>query len=106
MLAIVENLQALLSDFKDEHSAAHALLLGMIFGLAAWSLARAVRLGFQRILEKPKYVPADRTAIRFLAQLSQLAIYLFAFLLYAHLIPALKSLGTAWLASVGVVSVV
>ena len=33
-------------------------------------------------------------------------VYVFAFLSYAHLIPALQSMGHAWLASVGVVSVV
>jgi small-conductance mechanosensitive channel len=33
-------------------------------------------------------------------------VYIIAFLCYCHLVPALQHLGTAWLASVGVVSVV
>ncbi len=55
---------------------------------------------------RPKHFVADQTAIRFLGQLARLGVYLFAILTYAHLIPALHGLGTAWLASVGVVSVV
>jgi small-conductance mechanosensitive channel len=81
-------------------------LYGIVTAVLAWALGRAVGLAFERVSEKPKYIPADRTAIRFLGQLSRLGIYLFAFGVYAHLVPALQKLGTAWLASVGVVSVV
>jgi small conductance mechanosensitive channel len=45
----------------------------------------------------------DRTTINFLAQIG---VWLFAFISYAHLVPALASLGTAWLAGVSVISVI
>jgi small conductance mechanosensitive channel len=82
------------------------LLLALLFAFVAWLVGRALGLGFQRVLERPKHIPSDPTAIRFLSQLARLGVYLFAFVSYAHLIPELRSLGTAWLASVGVVSVV
>ncbi len=83
-----------------------ALIYALIIILVAWLLGRALNLGVQRYLSRPKHFAADQTAIRFLGQLARLGVYLFAFLTYAHLIPALHGLGTAWLASVGVVSVV
>lgn len=83
-----------------------ALLYGVVFVLLAWLLGRAAGLAFERMLNHPKYIPSDRTAIRFLGQLSKVIIYLFAFVTYAHLVPALQQLGNAWLASVGVASVV
>jgi len=83
-----------------------ALLYAVVIGFVAWLVGRTVALGCSRVLERPTHVPADRTAIRFLSQLARLGVYIFAFVTYAHLIPALQKLGTAWLASVGVVSVV
>jgi len=60
----------------------------------------------QRLLEHDKDHHRDRTAVRFLAQLARYGVYVFTFISYAHLIPALSRLGTAWLASLGVISVV
>jgi small-conductance mechanosensitive channel len=48
----------------------------------------------------------DRTLIRFIGELAQVAVYIFAALFYAHLIPALDRLGNVLLASVSVASVV
>jgi small-conductance mechanosensitive channel len=59
----------------------------------------------QRFLERQS-ASADQTAVRFLAQLARLAVWIFAFLAYAHIVPALKDLGGAGLLSVGVVSIV
>jgi small conductance mechanosensitive channel len=83
-----------------------AVIYALIIILLAWLMGRALNLAIHRVLNRPKHFPADQTAIRFLAQLAQLGVYVFAILTYAHLIPALHGLGTAWLASVGVVSVV
>jgi small conductance mechanosensitive channel len=60
----------------------------------------------ERVLEYDKRALVDRTTVRFLGQLAQIGVYLFAFISYAHLVPALARLGTAWLASVSVISVV
>ncbi|MDB6023205.1 MAG: hypothetical protein JWQ04_3062 [Pedosphaera sp.] len=106
MLQIIKYYVNIVGELLDKNTLYGALLYALIFGITAWLLGRAVALAFERVLGHPKYIPSDRTAIRFLAQLSRLGIYLFAFVSYAHLIPALNTLGTAWLASVGVVSVV
>lgn len=47
----------------------------------------------------------DRTTTRFLRQLGITFIWILAFILYAHLIPELQSLGTAMLAGVSVASI-
>lgn len=107
MLGIVGNLNETVErHLWDPNTLYGALLYGLVMAGLAWLLGRAVGLAFERISEKPRYIAADRTAIRFLGQLSQLVIYLFAFVIYAYLVPPLQKLGTAWLASVGVVSVV
>jgi small-conductance mechanosensitive channel len=48
----------------------------------------------------------DRTTISFLQQFGSVLIWVVVIILYAHLIPALRSMGTALLAGAGVVSVV
>lgn len=106
ILAMTKEFDDLLVEWFSPDTPIGAVLLAVLLGLLAWILARAVSLAFQRVLEQPKHFPADRTAVRFIAQLTRLFVYLFAFLTYAHLVPALQKLGTAGLASVGVASVV
>jgi small-conductance mechanosensitive channel len=77
-----------------------------LIGLLAWLIGRALNLAIRRVLSRPKHIPADPTAIRFLGQLARAGVYVFALLTFAYLVPALRSMGQAWLASVGVVSVV
>jgi len=48
----------------------------------------------------------DRTAARFLMQLAQAAVYAIAAILYAHLVPVLRAIGTAMLTGAGIVSVI
>jgi small conductance mechanosensitive channel len=83
-----------------------ALLYAVVIGFIAWLVGRAIAVALKRMLKHPKYIPADRTAIGFLAQLVRLGVYLIAFVMYAQVVPVLHHLGAAWLASVGVVSVV
>jgi small-conductance mechanosensitive channel len=103
---IREHVNTVVQDLLDVHSPYGAMVYGVLFAVGAWLLGRAVGLGFERILEKPRYIATDRTAIRFLAQLSRVLIYVLAFVFYAHVIPGLNKLGFAGLASVGVLSVV
>lgn len=93
-------------DFMDRNTLAGALFWAAIVIIAAWLVGRIVRLAVHRILNRPKHVPSDPTAIHFMGQFARAGVYVFALLTYAHLIPALNGLGRAWLASVGVVSVV
>ena len=83
-----------------------ALFYGVVIAGAAWLVGRAVHLTIHRYLDRAEAEGADPTGIRFLGQLGRLAVYIIAFLCYTHVVPALQKLGTAWLASVGVVSVV
>ncbi|MGD0410115.1 MAG: mechanosensitive ion channel family protein [Verrucomicrobiota bacterium] len=92
-------------DLLDYRTAVGAVFYAFVLGFFAWLAGRAVRLAVQRFLEKQS-ASADQTAVRFLAQLARLAVWILAFLAYAHLVPALKDLGGAGLLSVGVVSIV
>jgi small conductance mechanosensitive channel len=83
-----------------------AAILALIFFLAAMMVGRAVRLAIHRYLDKTEREGADPTGIRFLGQLAYMGVYIFAFLVYSHIVPALQHLGTAWLTSMGVLSVV
>lgn len=92
-------------DLLNYNTREGAVFYAFVLGFAAWLAGRAVRLAVQRFLERQS-ASADQTAVRFLAQLARLAVWIFAFLAYAHLVPALKDLGGAGLLSVGVVSIV
>ena len=83
-----------------------ALVGAFVFGLAAWLVGRALRRAIHRILLYDKRALMDRTTVHFLGQLAQIGVYLFAFISYAHLVPALAHLGTAWLAGASVFSVI
>jgi small-conductance mechanosensitive channel len=93
-------------DFVRPETVYGAVFYGVLFAAAAYVAARLVRAAFFRAIRRDTHSLMDRTVVIFLGRLSQLGVYAFAFLLYAHLIPALNHIGTAWLASVGVVSVV
>jgi small conductance mechanosensitive channel len=93
-------------EFVLPSSPVGAILYGLAFAFFAWLIGRAVRLAVHRVLAYDKRALVDRTTVRFLGQLAQIGVYLFAFISYAHLVPALAHLGTAWLASVSVISVV
>ena len=90
----------------DPTSPIGAVVYALVLGLVAWVIGRALRLAIQRILSYDKRALMDRTTVQFLGQLAQIGVYLFAFISYAHLVPALARLGTAWLAGVSVISVI
>ena len=83
-----------------------AVTYGLIALTIAWIVARALRLAVHEALARADRTMIDRTSASFLTQLAQIAIYVFAITFYAHLIPELRAVGTALLASVGVASVV
>jgi small-conductance mechanosensitive channel len=71
------------------------------FGLALFA-SRLVRISLKRAT---KFSPDTAEAI-FVAQLLQVVVFLVAIILYAHLIPALRSLGTALLTGASVASLI
>lgn len=104
MITILDRLKN--GEFANPAQPMGALVYAVVFALLAWLVGRALRLAVQRVLARDKRAYVDRTAVNFLAQLAQIGVWLFAFISYAHLVPALARLGSAWLASVGVASVV
>lgn len=81
-----------------------ALLYLLLFVLLALLVARTLRAAVHTAMVRQGHM--DRTTISFLQQTLVAAIWVIALILYAHLIPALRSLGTALLAGASVASVV
>lgn len=98
--------QDIFRDTFSPDTALGALFYGVLFAFLAWIGGRALRLAVHRVLERDTEGALDRTTIEFLGQLAKLFVYIFAFVSYAHIVPSLQKLGSGWLASLGVVSVV
>jgi small-conductance mechanosensitive channel len=90
----------------DPKTLSGAILYAVVFLFLAWLFGRALHLAVQRLFIRDTHNHVDRTAVKFLAQLARFAVYIFAFISYAHLVPVLSGLGTAWLASAGILSVI
>lgn len=99
-------LEKFLQEFTNPATLPGAVFYALVFFTVAWFTTRSLRLALLRLLKKEKQGLFDHTSLSFLVQLLQVAIYLIAFILYAHLIPTLRHMGTALLASVGVITVV
>jgi small conductance mechanosensitive channel len=93
-------------DIFNPMSLHGALLYAAIVLCVAWILAKLIEVSIHRYLDKAEATGADSTSVRFLGELGKLVIYIIALFCYVEIIPALQSFSTAWLASIGVVSVV
>jgi len=80
----------------------YALLLLLIAGFGAYFL----RFSVVRLLKRDEAGRIDRSVAMFLTQLGQIGIYVIALIFYAHLVPALRAVGTALLAGAGIASIV
>jgi small conductance mechanosensitive channel len=81
-----------------------ALAYLVIFILVAQLLSRTLRAAVHAAMTRKGYL--DRTTISFLQQMGSAMIWVIFLILYAHLIPVLRSMGTALLAGASVASVV
>jgi small conductance mechanosensitive channel len=81
-----------------------ALIYLVIFVIAAMVLSRVLRTMLHAAMSRKGHV--DRTTISFLQQILSALIWIVLLILYAHLIPVLRSMGTALLAGASVASVV
>ena len=81
-----------------------ALVYLVIFVTAALLFARALRSVVHAALTRQGHI--DRTTISFMQQFGTALIWVIVLILYAHLIPVLRSLGTALLAGASIASVV
>ena len=97
--------QNFVTDLLNPATWMGAAFYAVLVGLVAWLAGRAGHLAVQRFLEKQPGT-VDQTAVRFMAQLARLGVWVFAFVSYAHIVPALSGLGSAWLTSAGVAAVV
>jgi small-conductance mechanosensitive channel len=79
-----------------------AVIWGIIFMGAAAILAAFIRRSAR--LAQPRLT--DVTGLHFASAFAQVLAYILGFVLYAHLVPELRALGTALLTGVSVVSVV
>jgi small-conductance mechanosensitive channel len=79
-----------------------AAFLGAVFFGVATAVVVLIRRAARRVAEHL----TDVTALGFVSALAQVLTYLIGFVLYDHLIPELRALGTALLAGAGVISVV
>jgi small-conductance mechanosensitive channel len=79
-----------------------AFFYGVIFFALASLVAWLIRRGVRRV----ERGLSDTTVLQFVSVFAQFLAYLIAFVLYAHLIPPLRALGTALLAGASVASVV
>jgi small conductance mechanosensitive channel len=83
-----------------------AILFAVIFGVFAWLIGRALKVAVQRLLVHDKDDHYDRMAVKFIAKLVRYCVYVFAFVAYAHFVPALSGLGSASLTSISVITVI
>jgi small conductance mechanosensitive channel len=81
-----------------------ALVYLVIFLLAALILSRTLRTVVHAAMTRSGHL--DRTTISFLQQFGTALIWVIVLILYAHLIPVLRSMGTALLAGASIASVV
>ncbi len=81
-----------------------ALAYLVLFVLVAMLASRALRTAVHASMTRSGHI--DRTTISFLQQFGSALIWVMMLILYAHLIPVLRSMGTALLAGASVASVV
>ncbi|MDB6091120.1 MAG: mechanosensitive ion channel protein [Gammaproteobacteria bacterium] len=81
-----------------------ALVYLIVFLAAAMLISRGLRVTVHAALTRQGHI--DRTTISFLQQFGSALIWVILLILYAHLIPVLRSLGNALLAGASVASVV
>lgn len=92
--------------FADPASLQGAALFAVVFAFFAWLCGSALRLAVQRVLAHDKHAHVDLMAVKFLAKLARYCVYIFAFIAYAHFVPALSGLGSASLTSISVITVI
>ena len=85
-------------------SLAGAVIYLLVFVLIAQLLSRALRIAVHEMLADRHHL--DRTTVIFLQQFGIAVIWVVMLILYAHLIPVLRSLGTALLTGASIASVV
>ena len=98
--------QIISGGFVNPSTLQGAALYAIVFAFFAWLIGRTLRVVVQRLLAHDKHDHFDIMAVRFIAKLVRYCVYIFAFVSYAHFIPALSGLGAASLTSISVISLI
>lgn len=82
-----------------------------VVGAMAWAvvllvMSLVVAHGVRLVARRAESRLSDQTGLPFITAFVQLLVHLIAFILYAHLVPELRAIGTAVLTGAGVVSIV
>jgi len=83
-----------------------AIFYAAVFIAAAWASGWLLKSSVTRAMERDHRGLVDRTAAPFVVQLLRVLMYVIALLIYVHLVPELRGIGTALLAGAGVASIV
>jgi small-conductance mechanosensitive channel len=83
-----------------------AIFFATLFLLGSILFARALRAAINELVKRDTNQILDRTAINFLSKVGQLLIFVIALVLYSHIVPGLRSFGTALLAGVSIASII
>lgn len=102
----LDDLEGTLLRFIDPSTLIGALIYLVLFLLLGWAVSTVTRRSLQAAILNDKRHHIDPMAIGFLQDLAGVVIWVVMLVLYAHLIPGLRALGTALLAGASVVSVV
>jgi small-conductance mechanosensitive channel len=86
-------------------TATGAVVYAVLLLALAFATSRLLRRWSGGLSAHPRLF-VDKTSSTFVAQLLRIGCFLFAAVIYAHLVPTLRHLGTALLASAGVISLV
>lgn len=89
-------------DLLNPKKVTGALVWGVVFIGIASAMAVLIRRSAREIASRL----SDKTGLRFGSALAQIVAYMAVAILYAHLVPALRAVGTALLAGASVVSIV
>lgn len=101
-MKLVDLFDTVSNHLMNPNALVGAVFLGVVFLLLATVVVMLIRRAARRV----EIHLTDVTALRFVSAFAQVLTYLIGFVLYAHLVPELRALGTALLTGVSVVSVV
>ncbi len=102
----MEEIDIVFANFLNPKTVEGAIFFGILFLLGSTLVARALRVTINTLVSRDTNKILDRTAVNFLSRVGQLLIYVIALVLYAHIVPGLRSFGTALLAGVSVASII
>ena len=99
-------MKIILAEIFDPTTILGSLFYAGIFLVLAFLSSSIIRKSAQKIITREQRQSNDQTVIVFIAQLLQVGSFVVAAILYFHLIPALKSFGTALLTTASVISII